>query len=307
MTASCLLHIGYMKSATTYLQESVFNNPMTGFAIPLGGSGRAFIVDQIILSDGFTFDKNAVAARLEAAGKPVRDRNLIPVWSDETFLGEPISRRYDAHTNALRLHAVLPDAKVLITIREQKALAYSMYVEYVRQGGLAALTEFIGTGQEKLSFSPFLRLDHLLFDRAVAFYQDLFGPDRVLVLPQELLARNRAAYFEKLSTFVGREIEVPLNAQTRVHSSLGASANRVRRTLNRLKSPRISSNAPGRWERGLEKGLKVLDRVTPDILDQAASRSLKMHIEERYAGLLQDSNARLSTLIDLDLSDYGYD
>jgi hypothetical protein len=134
------------------------------------------------LSDGFYFDRNAVAARLEAAAKPIHDRNLIPVWSDETFLGEPISRRYDAHANALRLHAALPDAKVLITIREQKAMAYSLYVEYVRQGGFASLTEFIGTGQEELAYSPFLRLDHLLFDRAVAFYQSLFGREKFKLL-----------------------------------------------------------------------------------------------------------------------------
>jgi len=296
-----------MKTASTYLQANVFSNPAGGFAVPLSGAGRAFLVEQIILSDGFSFHGETVRGKFEEAAQTVTDRGLIPVWSDEGLLGDPVARRYDAYSNAIRVKEALPDAHVLITIREQTAMALSMYVEYIHQAGLADLTQFIGTGNELLSFSPFLRSDFLMFDRAVKYYQSLFGEDRVLVLPQELLALDRAAYFQLLSDFTGKEIDLTSVSSKRVHKSMGATANQMRRIVNRLKTPRVLSSSPSTWEKGLEKGLRMIDRSIPSSIDNLVLRPITRQIEDRYRGQFVDSNRRLSEMTGLDLQQLGYE
>lgn len=307
MTATNLLHIGYMKTATTYLQAHVFNNTEAGFAVPLDGKGRGFLVQNIVLSDGFTFDSDEIAEQFRKAAEPVVARGLVPVWSDETIVGEPVTRRYDAHSNALRVHQALPDAHVLITIREQKALAYAMYVEYMRQGGLASVESFFGTGNEPMAFSPILRSDYLYYDRVVAFYQKLYGADRVLVLPQELLANDRDRYFKWLSTFTGKDINTDGVSASRTHKTLGATANRFRYFVNRLRSPHPLTKFPNRWERGLDRLLFAVDRLAPEGLNKKFEASVRQKISDRYDGEFSESNKRLSDLIGLDLSDYGYD
>lgn len=306
MNFDCLLHVGYMKTATTYLQAAVFNNSAVGLGVPLDGRGRALIVREVILSDGFTFDAPAISERLKSAARPVQDKGLIPVWSDETFLGEPVTRRYDAHANALRLHAVLPAAKVLITIREQKALAYSMYVEYLRQGGLASLQSFIGTGRENMSMSPILRADYLKFDRAVRFYIELFGNDNVLVLPYEILRKDRAAYFRRLGAFLNIEIDVQKLSATSVHRSVGATANISRYVANRFKAPHPLSSKQDWWGRFVDLGVRLVDRLAPPALDDRIYNGVWRRIRERYETEFDDSNAALSRLNGLDLKGLGY-
>lgn len=305
--ADCLLHVGYMKTATTYLQASVFNNENIGLGVPLDGKGRGLIVKEVILSDGYSFDKLAASERLEAAAAPLRERDLIPVWSDETFLGEPVTRRYDGYVNALRLHSILPNAKVLITIREQKALAYSMYVEYLRQDGLVSLEGFIGTGNEDLSMSPILRSDYLFYDRAVSFYHRIFGKDNVLVLPYELLKVDRAAYFSKLARFIGVEIDLDRINDQPVHRSVGATANLCRYATNRIKTPHPLSNRPSQWGRLVDRGIFGIDKLIPRQVDRAVEAMIHNRIGERYKGLFRDSNIELKTITRLDLPSLGYE
>lgn len=302
-----LLHVGYMKTATTFLQGAVFNNEQAGFGIPLGGKGRAFIVEKIILSDGYSFDAAAVKIALDDASKEVRSRGLIPVWSDETLLGEPVSRRYDGYSNALRLKAAVPKAKVLITIREQKALAYSMYAEYLRQGGLASLTQFIGNGQETTSFSPILNPNFLLYDRSVALYHELFGADNVLVLPQELLLQQPQAYYDCLGNFLGLPLTIDLLGRQPTHVSYNATATVLSRLLNRVRSPHPLTNIPSQSDKVVHKTLRIVTKVMPKVLDAWIKNKMARKIRERFDGIFAESNRRLEELTGLDLLGMGYE
>ena len=53
-----------------------------------------------------------------------------------------------------------------------------------------------------MAFGPLLRTDFLRFERAVSFCRNAFGPNHVLVLPQEMLRSDPEAYFDRLGHFL---------------------------------------------------------------------------------------------------------
>lgn len=293
-----------MKTATTFLQDAVFSNASAGFGLPGADKSRQFLVKEVILSDGFTFNGPAAAVRFAALEAPLYQRGLVPVWSEETLLGEPVSRRYDAFSNAHRLHAVMPDALVLFTIREQLSLAESMYKEYIRQGGTGSLRSFIGTGSEAMSFTPFLREDFLMYDRAVSHYRSLFGADRVLVLPQELLASDPKDYFCRLGAFTGTHIWH--EQRPRVHASLGAATSVIQRTGNHLFSPDPLQANGSRPKQFFERILRRVDRFIPEACNRPLKLRYKAEISARYGTCFTRSNRALSKMMDFDLASLGY-
>ncbi|MEM7239649.1 MAG: hypothetical protein AAF501_17725, partial [Pseudomonadota bacterium] len=152
-----IFHVGYIKTGTTFLQNQVFCRPEFGLAIAGGAASRSQLITEFVLSDGYGFDPAATNARLVGLEEDSRARGLVPVWSDETLLGNVVERRYDGQVSAARILALAMPKKVLITIREQRSFALSAYREYVKQGGRNTLEHFIGSGQEPVSFTPILR------------------------------------------------------------------------------------------------------------------------------------------------------
>lgn len=301
-----LLHVGYIKTATTFLQNQVFDAPDRGLELAAGRKTRAHLVQEIILADDYAFDADATRARLEAQAAGARARAALPVWSEEMLLGNPPARRYDGFANARKLHAVYPQAKVLITIRRQQAMALSVWGEYLRGGGALPLSGVIGTGREGLAYTSVLRPDFMMFDRAIRHYTGLFGAENLLVLPQEMLARDLAGYVAALSGFIGR----PLDADTpraRAHAGEGGLAQRLRRLSNRFivtdpTRPRRQGAAALR-----DRLLRRIDRLGSAAGPDRARARQEARIAARYAGVFADSNRRTAALTGLDLGALGYD
>ena len=301
-----LVHVGYIKTGTTYLQKRILSQPGSDLALAAGEMTRAQTVQNILLADDYSFDPNEIQKRMEAISSPVRSLGKIPVWSEESLLGDPPTRRYDGFSNARKLHAVFPDALILITIRRQQSIALSMYREYVLGEGKLPITSFIGTGDEALSFTPILRPEFLCYDRAIHHYKMLFGPDRVLVLPQEMLAQDPADYVKTLADFTGCKVpSVSSSGREHVGEKLPALA--LRRFSNRLVAH--DSMKPGRH--GLSKVsdriVRLVNRLTPKNLDASFKRRYEHIVEQRYDGFFRTSNQQTEKLTSLDLERYGYD
>lgn len=301
-----LIHVGFVKTATTFLQRKVFSGTNGELELAAGAETRAQTVQNILLADDYTFDPAGTRARMEAIAAPVRARGKLPVWSEEMLLGNPPSGRYDGFSNARKAKAAYPDARVLITIRRQQSIALSMYREYVLGGGALPIRCFIGTGDEPISHTPILRPEFLCFDRAIGHYRELFGPERVLVLPQEMLADDPPRYLAALSEFTGRPIMSDLQPG-REHVGEGYPALVLRRAFNRLTV--LDPTRPGR--RGLaavtNRIVRLFNRLTPAALNAALLRRYERTVEARYPGLFADSNRETAAMTGLPLADYGYD
>jgi hypothetical protein len=301
-----VFHIGYVKTATTFLQRHVFSRADLGMALAGGPHSRGHVVAEVILADDYIFDPAALAARFAELEAPQRAQGLLPIWSEEVLLGDPFAGRYDGPANLRRLHAAFPRARILITIREQRAMALSMLREYAKQGSTAPPVDVIGTGHEDPAFRPLLRPDFLRLERAVGFCRDTFGPDRVLVLPQEMLRSDPGNYFDRLGRFLDLPLVPPKTAGgDNVGRGLATAA--FNRGLNRLvrRSP-LRREAGLAW-RAKDRAVRLFDRAVPQVLDARIEARLRAMIEDRYRGEFAAGNRVLAEITGLDLGSHGYD
>jgi hypothetical protein len=301
-----VFHIGYVKTATTFLQRHVFSRADLGMALAGGPHSRGHVVAEVVLADDYIFDPAALAARFAELEAPQRAQGLLPIWSEEVLLGDPLAGRYDGPANLRRLHAAFPRARILITIREQRAMALSMLREYAKQGSTAPPVDVIGTGHEDPAFRPLLRPDFLHLERAVGFCRDTFGPDRVLVLPQEMLRSDPGNYFDRMGRFLDLLLVPPKTAGgDNVGRGLAAAA--FNRGLNRLvrRSP-LRRDAGLAW-RAKDRAVRLFDRAVPQVLDARIEARLRAMIEDRYRGEFAAGNRVLAEMTGLDLGSHGYD
>ncbi|MGC6488329.1 MAG: hypothetical protein ACON4Z_11835 [Planctomycetota bacterium] len=298
-----------IKTGSTWLQDHVFLapdsvRPSTGFhcAAP---AARAHLVDRIVLRGGFAFDPAAGAAYFR--GLQVNKAGSVPVWSDETMLGDPLTRRYDGPSSLEKLKACFPDARVLMVIREQRSIALSMFNQYVKEGGALTATDFFGTGDEPLSFSPILRADFLEYDRAISKLHELFGPENCLVMPQELLRRSPGDFLARLAAFCEVEAAALVDAAESNRAPPQATQ-AMRRRLNRLfvASP-LQPAAANRGRRWLLRGTAIIGSCIPAYLHRAMRRRLEAQIRARFEGAYGPSNRRAQELTGIDLSAFDYD
>lgn len=299
-----LFHVGYPKTASTFLQRRVFDNAGLGFGLAGGASNRAQLVAWFKTDDAYLQDPAQIRSEIANAEAPLRACGLVPVWSEETLLGNPLQRIYDGAWVLERLSRVAPGARVLITIRNQLDLALSAYREHLKLGR-HSLQDFIGTGSEPRSYHPILREDYLAFDRAVAAYQDVLGQDNVCVLPQEMLRQAPTAFFERLFTFTELPVQA-VQSDQRLNAGLGGTGLRAARTLNALVVRSPLSNRASLAERLVRRTTRLVDRIAPHALDRRIEAAWRAQIATRYAGRFDASNTRLAQLAGLDLAALGY-
>lgn len=301
-----LIHVGYIKTGTTYLQNQILSQPDSGLELAAGQATRAQTVHNILLADDYEFNATDIRDKMEDIASPIRARGSIPVWSEETLLGNPPSGRYDGFSNARKTKAIFPDARILITVRRQQSIALSMFREYILGNGTLPIKSFVGTGQEALSFTSILRPEFLLYDRAIRHYQELFGADRVLVLPQEMLASDPKGYVSLLSSFVGRG-GLTASLHRREHVGEGDLALAIRRIANRLIVN--DHTTPGRQGvvKLVNRAIRLVNKLTPQRVNAKLSQRSKDIVKARYTGFYIASNRETAKLTGLNLKDYGYD
>lgn len=197
-----LIHPGYHKTGTTFLQEVVFADPAR-FVQPWS---RPFISGTIITPHELDFDAGALRARyVQEAG--VARPDVITVLSEEGLCGNPFNGARESGIYARKLRAIFDEAKILITVRHQQAMLRAVYIQYLKAFGRRSPKQFFAPPRfpEFSAFDP----DIYCFDRLADHYAGLFGAENVLVLPQELLRRDRAGFLSALTRFVGARTQAP--------------------------------------------------------------------------------------------------
>lgn len=158
-----------------------------------------------------------------------------------------------------------------------------------------------------MGWAPICSRDFLRYDRLVDLYVGLFGNDRVLVLPIELLSRDRLPYQRKLADFAGvPEFDSPALAE-RSNVGWGGFALETQRRLNRvLLRNRLGPSQP--WSvRQATRFCSKIDRIAPARWDRKIEDRWKSAIESRVGRTFAKSNARLAAITGYDLRSFGYD
>lgn len=194
MAMKLLIHPGFHKTGTSWLQDSVFSKEVLFNSLFTHTEIDALLVR---LHD-LDFDP----AEVHSAAKPrlaAGQAGSIPVVSSEILSGTMFDGSRDSKVLADRLKASFPEAKILLTVRNQSSILASVYVQYLKRGGRKKFAEFLNYSCEP-GYRWFVP-SCLNLGQLTAYYAELYGKENVLVLPQELLARERQAYLNMLINF----------------------------------------------------------------------------------------------------------
>ena len=297
-----LLHVGYHKTGTTWLQNRFF--------IPEYGYGKILDHDAvsalIVDAPDCARDAGRLAAAADAGGATL-EPGRVPVVSSEILCGNPFHGGAGGAANARLLARAFPDARILITIREQRRTLVSVYMQYLSRGGTLPPGDFFA--EENAPGYPRFRAEHFRYDWLIGLYRDLFGASNVLVLTQEEMARDLAGFLAKLSAFAEapRQDGFPASAPRAGASHPEAAAALLRR-INHFRagpaSPEPALDLGGvsaalyRWAGGAARH-PALARAF------GGRRPVTDHVAARFAGRFADSNQALGRMVPgLDLTGY---
>lgn len=303
-----LLHIGYHKTATTWLQQSVFSEPLLGFVQPWDSSSA---LQAIALAPAFGFDAEEVRRSLPSRWSDQDGQELVAVLSHERFSGIPYTGGHDSETILDRLHAVFPHAKVLVTVREQCNVVWSAYRQYVLDGGAETIKQWLCPPKVGSGMATRFHPDFYRYERLVGAYHDRFGADRVLVLPYEMLAVDRLGYIDRVRSFTSAPLVEAGRERVRelppVNVSMSGSPTTLKRLANLVLirtwlNPAAPVDAAGlNYVAG-----RVLQRIDRRVAPRRSSSPVPDIVRRALAGRYVTSNRALGQLIGMDLSRYGY-
>lgn len=303
--APLLVHPGYHKTGTTWFQRRLF--------IPAFGYRQILthqeVFTHLIRPHGLTFDAAAARQLIEERRSPAGS-GVVDVISSENLSGSPLHGGRESGQYAERLKQVAPDARVLITVREQVKMLTAIYMQYVfralteKPQGFFANDPTIGYH----TFAP----EHFEYHRLVARYRDLFGADNVFVTNQETLARAPLDLATAIATFAG--VTANWDPEGLVVAPEAPSAPEalapVLRRINHVRSG-PARGAPlvdlGPAARSAYRSVAALGRIKPvrDALKDV--RPVSAEVQRRYKGYFAASNRELKAMLGESINLKGYE
>jgi hypothetical protein len=183
-----LIHIGYPKTGSTFLQHWFAAHPQIAY-VHGGIAGFRSIYAMIAEAAAGQPDPLWRVTSHEALASPFPDAGKRSIDLAQPGEGTPAERQ--ARACAL-LADLFPDAYVLIVTRGFRSMILSSYSQYVRVGGTDDLETQVWQGGE----NPWR------YDETIAMYRARFG-DRVIILPYEMLARDPGAFRAEMERRLG--------------------------------------------------------------------------------------------------------
>ena len=273
---------------------------------------RAESARRIVLPREDDFDPAETRSWLQARADAIRATGGVPVLSNERFSGNPHSGWFDADRTFDRLRLVLPEAKVLLVVREQRDLVRSLWLQYVRIGGPASLRNYLREPDPGDHRAPVFDLEFLRFDRVVEGLDRRFGRERVLVLPFERLVRDAKDFLARIAGFLGREMVPPPDPSRRIYAAPSLVSASLQRRIN-LCFVRSSLHRAAPWPsptiaRLAGSAARMFGHVAAPLVEPSMRRAAAARIESRLAAVtnLRTSNERLAARIGEDLGSLGW-
>jgi hypothetical protein len=180
-----LLHIGYGKAGSTFLQKWFRQHPEL-ISVPLNPDGLCRGARKTLeqpLPKYYVMSDEKLGSWLP--------HKMLRCEFDDTFEIKKYQRRVSEH-----LHGMFGDSKILIVTRGFQALLRSSYSQYVKTGGDLVYSDFV---------RKFLPLFEELWDFSylIELYSRTFGSEHVLVVPYELLRDDPDRFFHAIEARLG--------------------------------------------------------------------------------------------------------
>ena len=190
-----VLHVGMHKTATTFLQAEIFPKL-----------------------------KNVnLIHKFELGSKLYEDK--LNIISNEGFSGKsyhPFTNADERFIKADRLHAMFPDAFILIGVRNPTSWHKSLYSQYLKRGGILKFEEWKENVDPRY-FDTYYYINYL---------QKLFGEKKVYVYEFEELIKNHHKFVLGICAFL--EVDVPEYENKVFQRSFTTRQKETMRKLNKI-------------------------------------------------------------------------
>jgi hypothetical protein len=315
-----ILHIGYHKTGTTFLQKSVFPNNSEIFYL-----GRSWISNKLeryffdfsfindsdfdakIMNDRFSeiVDEIVRLQKIDIAQKKVLLISHESLHSGSDYFGLRIQEQAD------RLKQVFPNAKIIIGVRNQLKMIESNYTNYIHHGGKLSFNNFFN--QSKL-YNNGLRLK-LRYDHLISLYFNYFKKENVHVMVFEDVFSNNKIKLTELNAFLNIETRVKYN-QAGINKKLSKSSINFLRLLNKVLAKDFNAQYTNRLrghqtflERLRWYVIKILKNIEDlKIVPFSTKNNVFLNVAQinKAEAYFEESNRILSEQIQIDLKQFGY-
>ncbi len=307
---SCFIHIGYPKTATTSLQKNLFMKHSDIFYHGNPIPEARTLLAKIAHSDEYELEEEKIRAEIEDLHKKAKGKVLI-------LSEESISASSHPSLAAQRLKKFFPDAKIIMSIRNQKTLIESQYenarklwfapkpyskkpvsFENYFEYNLKNLKKR-SSGRYDKSFNGNV-FEFINYNRQYTIYEKIFGADNIHVIMYEELKKNPEQFISDISNIIGINIqkasELLFSAppQNQSLKGLGRILKRIKNLILPNKALSDISPALGRFAEKIRTKLKRKK--------QSMSAAQCAQINE----IFKDSNLEFMRKTNLDLRAYNY-
>jgi len=303
-----LLHIGYHKTGTTWMQDELFSK--SDSFIFRKTLARNFIYNEKgFLLSSLDDNEEVIQRKFDRfIKKKLTNRESILCVSHERLSGNPHSSGFDASVISRRLKNVFPNAKVLIVIREQSAWLLSNYFQYLSAGGTYSITKYLNSSYDgkRPGFAPY----HIEYHHLIKKYSSLFGKENVLVLPYELFKQSSLKFIKEFDEFLSIETNLDeINTEVKINAKSNFFINYKLRALNNILIPSSlnNCNTHNRFLMATASTFKTIaTTLAPQNLDDKLIKKLRRQIDDWAKDRYCQSNQTTQILTGLNLFDYGY-
>ena len=310
MLSNILIHIGYHKTGSSWLQKEIFSGNNETF-IPLSiGNRPKYLGKYFVFNHEHNFlspyqsNKKLINKEIDLILSKINIGSRIPVISNERLSGNPHSGGFDSKIISDRLNEYFPNAKIFICIREQKNMILSSYFQYLKVGGTESLNNYLTRNYD--GRKPGFSLDHLDYYDLIFYYHKLFPSKNILVLTYESFKDTPHRFVTDIGKFVSVDIHIDKLNFNVIHG---------KRTTNIIESKfpflnyfthcsSVNSYSPF-YVKGSSR---LIDRMNEIFykFDSNYMKKLMRQVDSIVKDRYQEGNRQLSKLIGTDLSKYGY-
>ncbi|MCU4165573.1 hypothetical protein [Carboxylicivirga caseinilyticus] len=307
MDKKLVIHIGYHKTGTTFLQNNIFSKTKE-----INYLGQPFVNMDIKkffqdLKDchDLLFDKNVfiqrfdrIIANIDQPGKPTLI-SLESIHSGIDWWGRELV------VMANRIRQVFPNAKILIGIREQTSYIESLYKEYIVHGGRINWNYFLYHSH----YFKYHLLPKLYYDKVIELYYYLFKKDNVHVYLHEELKNDANNTLTLINRFIG--INKSNFEITSVYEGMSKKQSELVRFINSIFVIDSSEECHLRNGRYLDfsrskKRRKIIKWIRSNLALNSKSKYVTSKDLNFIQELFKDSNSRLSKILNKELTLHGY-
>lgn len=227
MENKVFIHVGFPKTASTYLQKSVFSR-IPGFQyISPEITQNTIGWNHLQYADDLDFDAKSFRENLGE----LSENNRPLLISDELFVGKPWFNGMGRTQICKRLAENFPNAKILMIVRGQYEMCKSLHNQWIKGarrgsktfGSFFRIYADAGNKVQKSGLTyntdeDFLHPEYLNYYKIIRLYKSHFTD--IKIIPYELLMTDPKGFIREIGGYLNTPIDQPVEKTERVNTSL---------------------------------------------------------------------------------------